>query len=301
MLCYNLAWKRQHRRKDVINLQTLANLNVPLWDSHIHIFPKKVMCALYTFFYKQYQLELPFSANPETLLQHLREQGVNKAFALVYTHKPGLSRGLNKWLFNLCSAQTWLAPFGAMHPNDPDLLKVVTECLDQYRFPGIKLHCLVQQCRPDNEKLFPIYEILVKRSKGIIIHASNFPLSAEGYLGINYIANLLKHFPTLSLVVPHLGLYDLQKYRTLLEKYEGLFLDTSFVFQNQGFTPPLDEIVEMVLDYPDRFIYGSDYPFILAPPQEGIRRILELNLPRDIYRSLFYRNAAHFLGKISAQ
>ncbi len=257
------------------------------------------MQAVHAFFYNQYKLELPFPTDPESLLQDLKTQGVEKAFTLAYTHKPGLSRQLNKWLFNLCFEQPWITAFGAVHPKDPDPLKVTTECLDQYHFPGMKLHCLVQQCRPDNEMLFPIYEALVKRSKGIIIHASNFPQSAEEYLGIKYISNLLNHFPGLNLVIPHLGFYDLQEYRNLLEKYEGLIMDTSFIFQNQGFIPPLDEIVDIILDYPDRFIYGSDYPFILEPPQNGIKRILDLNLPHDIYKSLFYKNAELFLARIS--
>lgn len=279
----------------------MDNITYPLWDSHIHIFPEKMMQAVYAFFYDQYQLELPFPTNTESLLQNLRKLGIEKAFTLAYTHKPGLSRRLNKWLFTLCSRQPWLIPFGAVHPKDPDLQKVAVECLDFYRFPGIKLHCLVQQCRPDDEKLFPVYEILVKRAKGIIIHASSFPQSDSEYLGISYVEKLLSHFPSLNLIIPHLGLYDLQEYRQLLNKYEGLFLDTSFIFQNQGFIPPLEEIVDIILEYPDRFIYGSDYPFILEPPLNGINRIMELNLPQDIYEFLFYKNAARFLERITVQ
>jgi len=72
-------------------------------------------------------------------------------------------------------------------------------------------------------------------------------------------------------------------------------MDTAFVFQNQGFIPPLEEIKKIITDYPTRFLYGSDYPFIMEPLQKGIERILEMDLPADIIDRLFYKNAEEFL------
>ncbi len=257
------------------------------------------MNAVFDYFNRLYHWPLQFSTNPDLLVQDLFDQGIDQAFILAYTHKPGLSRQLNKWLADFCQSNPKLIPFGAIHPHDPDFNKVIIECFDRYNFPGMKLHCLVQQCRPDDEKLYPLYEIAAERSKGIIIHASNFPLPYKDYLGIKGISRLLKRFPGLNLIIPHLGLYDLHNYTALLEQYEGLALDTSFVFQNQAFIPPLDEIREIMLAYPDRFIYGSDFPFILEPPQNGIERILKLDLPVDNYRKLFYQNAELFFNKIT--
>ncbi len=276
----------------------LNNKPEPLIDSHVHFFPEKMIKAIFDFFHERYQWDPPFSTNPETLLQDLEKQGVEKAFSLAYTHKPGLSQELNRWLARFSSDNPWLIPFGAVHPLDPDLRSIVIECLDQYRFPGMKLHCLVQQCRPDDKRLDPLYEAIVERSKGVVIHAGSFPQPCKEHLGIDHITRLLKRFPRLNLIIPHLGLHDLLGYRRLLEEYEGLYLDTSFVFQNRGFIPPLDEIVDVLLAFPDRIIYGSDYPFILETPQNGINRILELDLPPENYKGLFYGNAKSFLARI---
>lgn len=257
------------------------------------------MKAVFTYFEKRYDWKLPFSTDPDLLLRSLKEQGVDQAFTLAYTHKPGLSRSLNRWLADYCLKNPSLIPFGAVHPLDTDLEGIVTECLDRHLFPGMKLHCLVQQCRPDDEKLFPLYEAIVERSRGVIIHAGSFPQPSEEHLGIGYVKNLLKHFPDLNLIVPHLGLNDLPAYGELLEKYEGLFLDTAFVFQNRIVITPLDDIVRIILAYPERIIYGSDFPFILEPPQNGTRRILELELPPELYENLFYYNAKRFLSRLS--
>ncbi len=257
------------------------------------------MKAVFNYFNHRYQWPGRFPTNPELLVESLFEQGIEKAFTLAYTHKPGLSRKLNSWLANFCLKYPELKPFGAIHPDDQDLQNIAIECLDHYNFPGIKIHCLVQQCRPDDKKLYPLYETVAERSKGIIIHASSFPLPYKDYLGIKGVSRLLERFPALNIIIPHLGLHDLQDYGSLLEQYEGLSLDTSFVFHNQAFIPPLDTIREMMLAYPDRIIYGSDYPFILETAENGISRILELDLPVDNYKKLFSQNAALFLKKIT--
>ncbi len=277
----------------------LTNNPKPLIDSHVHIFPEKMMKAIFTFFHAQYQWDPPFSTNPEVILRDLENQGVNKSFCLAYAHKPGISRKLNSWLAGFSNSNPSIIPFGAVHPLDQDMRSIVLECLDQFRFPGMKLHCQVQQCSPDDERLNPLYESIIERSGGMIIHASSFPQPHKKYLGIDHISRLLKRFPDLNLIIPHLGLYELPGYRKLLEKYPGLYLDTAFVFQNGGYIPPVDQIVEMLLAFPDRIIYGSDYPFILEAPQNGINRILELGLPPESYRALFYDNAMNFLARIT--
>ncbi len=271
-----------------------------IWDSHVHIFPEQMMEAVYAYFNNHYHFRPPFSKKPETLLRKLKDTSVEKAFILAYAHKPGISRRLNSWLDNLCSEYPWLVPFGAVHPGDSDPAGTVIECLDHYGFPGIKLHCLVQRHPPDDERLFPVYRALEERSKGVIIHASTFPQQLEGCLGSARIKNLLEHFPGLNLVIPHLGLDELQEYRFLLEKHDSLYLDTAFVFQNRGFIPPLEEITAIIADYPDRFFYGSDYPFIMEPPKNGIERILELGLSPEVIDSLFFKNAQRFLHKLMA-
>jgi uncharacterized protein len=114
------------------------------------------MKAVYAFFWKQYGWKINFPTAPDQLLNLLKEGGVEKCVALAYTHKPGLSRPLNSWLHEFSRANKAVVPFGAVHPDDSDLDQIVVECLDRYNFPGIKIHCLVQQCRPDDERLFPL-------------------------------------------------------------------------------------------------------------------------------------------------
>jgi len=254
-----------------------------------------MMKAVYAFFWKQYGWKINFPTAPDQLLDLLKEGGVEKCAALAYTHKPGLSRQLNSWLHEFSRKNKAVIPFGAVHPAESDLDQIVVECLDRYGFPGIKIHCLVQQCQPDDERLFPLFEAVVERSKAVIIHAGSFPQPSKN-LGISYVARLLRRFPTLKLIIPHLGLNDLPAYTDLLAAYSGLYLDTAFVFQNEMVKTPLDDILDVIRLFPERILYGSDFPFILEPPQNGIARIAALDLPRETLELLFSQNAEHFLA-----
>ncbi len=270
-----------------------------LWDAHIHLFPERLMGAIYRYFSANYRWRLPFPAATTALLKHLRDDGVKRAFVLAYVHKPGLSSQVNRWLASLVAEQPWLVPFGAAHPEDPELSSVLSEALDRYRFAGIKLHCLVQQISPDDERLFPIYEALAERSRALVIHASNFPLPDPRHLGLSRLARVLKRFPTLQVAVAHLGLNELPLTRELLQQYCGLYLDTAFVFQNNSLVPPHEEIIHLMMDFPGRILYGSDFPFILEQPANGIERIMGFNLPLPFYHKLFYQNASDFLRRLT--
>lgn len=270
----------------------------PLFDGHIHLFPDKMMRAVFKYFRDQYGWLLPFQPSPAALAEYLRGQNVSRALALAYVHKPDLSRAVNNWLADFTAGRDWLVPFGSVHPLDRDLDLVLKEALDIYGFPGLKLHCLVQGYRPDDEKLFPIYEFVLERSRAVVIHAGSFPVPAEERLGLRYISRLLRRYPGLNLIIPHLGLYEMDGFAELLPLYPGLHLDTAFVFQNKTYDPPVDEILELIHRYPDRIIYGSDFPFIQEDPRYGLGRILELGLTEELLGGLFFDNAARFLSRL---
>ncbi len=268
----------------------------PVLDSHVHIFPEKLMKALFSFFTHCYDWKLPFSPNPEKLIKRLFNEGTEQAFILAYTHKTGLARSLNRWLADFCRVNPEFIPFGTVHPADYDLSAITEECLDQFNFAGMKLHCLVQRCRPDDARLEPLYDAVQKRGKGVFIHAGSFPQPDEHFLAVRYIENVLARHPGIKMVIPHMGLNELSIYRELLKSHQGLFLDTAFIFQNEIIQVPLDEIVETINEFPDRVIYGSDYPLILEEPSRGIERILALGLSEENLKKLFRENALSFLA-----
>ncbi len=67
---------------------------------------------------------------------------MEKAFVLVYAHKPGISAGINRWLHGFCRANPHFVPLDYVHPADPHLERVLEEALNEFNFPGLKMHFL---------------------------------------------------------------------------------------------------------------------------------------------------------------
>ncbi len=284
------------------NLRNLSQSNLKkfipevelLWDAHIHLFPPKLFQAIYRVFKDNYGWNLAFSDYHPLLINYLKDAGIDRASVLVYAHKPNISLELNRWLAKLIKEHPWLVPYGCIHPADENLEYVLYEALDLYDFPGLKIHSLVKRIPPDDGRFFPVYEALEQKGKGVIIHTSTFPLHLQDCVGINYLYNILHYFPNLKILIPHMGLFELEEYSTLLQKYPHIYLDTSFVFNNHSFTLPLEELKKMIMQYPDRIIYGSDFPFIINEPYIDMQNIQNLHLPGEIYARLFYHNARIF-------
>lgn len=266
-----------------------------IWDGHIHLFPPKLFQAIYRVFTETYGWNLAFKDYHPQLLKYLRNSGIDQASVLVYAHKPNISLEINRWLAQLVKEYPWLVPYGCIHPHDMNMDEVLYEALEKYDFAGLKIHSLVKRIPPDTEKLFPVYEKLVQKNKGVIIHGSTFPLDIPECLGLHRIFRILEKFPNLSVLIPHMGLDELSSVGELLEKYPQAYVDTAFVFNNHNiFSLPFNHIKELIKQFPRQVIYGSDFPFVINEPTTDIQNILNLQLPREIYSQLFYTNARDF-------
>ncbi|UMZ74599.1 amidohydrolase family protein [Natranaerofaba carboxydovora] len=263
----------------------------PFTDTHIHLYPPKLFNAIFNWF-DWAGWVIPYKKDTDSLYKYLELAGIKRSFLLLYAHKPDISYSLNKWAKDFC-IDKMLLPFGCIHPGDKDLDRILGEVLDNWSFPGIKLHLLVQKIRADDSSLSPVYEALNKRDKCLIIHAGTCPYP-ESHLSIDYLYNVLKKFPYLRVQIAHLGLYELDKSYYLAKNYENVYLDTSFILGNPAF--PLGNYMEKILDLEDKIVYGSDFPLIKHDMVKGIEKILELELDKDFYQKLFSTNATKFLG-----
>ncbi len=269
--------------------------NRPICDAHVHIFPEKLYNAIYEWFSSR-GWHILFRMPPEKKREFLQEMGVRKAFLLVYAHKPGIAGDLNRWLRDFSAASGgFFYPFGCLHPQDRDMGGIVEKALGEFDFCGFKLQLLVNRVRADDERLFRAYEELLERQKGGVIHATTYPVEEE-FLGVKYIEKILNRYPGLKLLVPHMGLYEHHIYEELLREYRGLYLDTAFIFGNKRFPAPLGELKEMMLRFPDRILYGSDFPILDHDPREAIRAIKGFQLGEENERRIFWENAQEFIN-----
>ncbi|GAV22899.1 amidohydrolase family protein [Carboxydothermus pertinax] len=263
-------------------------------DGHVHLLPDKLLRAIYRWFEENLGWEMPFHYDLEGYLSYLGELGISEVMALGYAHKAGMSGGLNEWLFNAKEKYPWIRPYLAVHQDDLEKGKMVREYLSK-GFLGVKVHCFVQKVGADDPRFFEVFKILAEEEKGLVLHGSGMPITAE-FVNPDQVKKLLKAFPGMKIMVAHLGLPDyLKEYLRLVDKYENLWLDTAYVLGNPKFNNK--GLRTVFLNYAERIIYGSDFPIMDYSPKRALEELYSFNLGQEKEDLILYKNAEEFMGR----
>ncbi|MHB9288443.1 amidohydrolase family protein [Halobacteriales archaeon Cl-PHB] len=160
------------------------------------------------------------------------------------------------------------------------------EDVEQYayddRFVGFKLHPPADGL-PDEEVLAQLEDVGLP----VIVHGGRgFPPAAVETHLLDY------DFPV---VVSHFGGYPLDsdlmnEAIDLLDRHDGLYLDTSFARLR-------DPLERAVMEHPDRVLFGSGAP--ASHPNVAIMEILTLDVPEDAMRKIFSKNPARVVEELA--
>jgi len=270
-----------------------------IWDSHIHLFPDKLLRAIWKWFAAA-GWRIPYSGrDPETLYRTLEESGAERAFLLPYAHKPDISHDLNLWVRDFCRDHPRLVPFACVHPGDADIRSVLETALDAWEFSGIKLQLAVMRIPADDPSLFPVYRAAALRNKPVVVHAGTAPYQPHhpeyASLGLTRLRSVLHAFPGLRLVIPHLGLYELEEAVSLLRSHPGVYLDTSWALGHPDLALDPQRLRKIFQAHPDRILYGSDFPLIERSPLAGLQALRDLELPPEDLERIQWANAARLM------
>lgn len=268
-----------------------------LIDFHTHFFPERLYAAIWQWF-ETHGWPITYQVQADEAARLLLAQGVSRYVVLNYSHKPGMSESLNAWTHEFAQTHPEAIPFGAIHPEEDDAPGLLERCFKDYGFRGIKFHTHVTGIRPDDKKMYPIYEKIMKYDRVLLIHSGNGP-SLKGYKettghvsGAAFTRAMLKRFPDLKVVVPHLGFDEPDEFFAMMEEFSNLWLDTTMVVA--GFFP-IEIPWEKIEKFSDRILYGSDFPNI---PYEATteRRAIEASpLSQDAKEKILGRNALRLL------
>lgn len=268
-----------------------------VYDAHTHLFPDRLLDAIYRWF-RDDGWQLPYPLPHTGLLSHLKQEGVSGASVLLYARRPGAAPGLNAWLRDLVAVHPWLVPFGTVHPDDEDVAGEVCRCLDEYGFAGMKVHCNVQRVAPDDPRLEPLFALAEERQVPVIIHAGRLPYPDE-FTGAARFRRLLERHPALRVQVAHLGADEWEAFFDLMGRYQGVVMDTAWIAGNPRFQPLPEAVVAGIAAYPDRILYGSDFPFLEWNYQSCVAHLaaeLEPVIGPEAVAAILAGNARRFLG-----
>lgn len=267
-------------------------------DVHAHFFPDSLFRAIWKWFEK-YGWHVRYQVMADEVVSLLKEQGIERFAVLNYAHKPGMSESLNSWTYEFCKKHPEAIPFGTVHPDDENVGKILDRCFQDHHFFGIKLHCHVMAIRPDDERMFPIYEKVVEYDRVITLHAGKGP-GLPGYQektelisGARFVRPILKKFPKLKLIVPHLGADEFDAFFDLMEEFPNLRMDTTMALAGHF---PFEIPWEKIEQFSDRILYGSDFPNIPYERDMEIKNISSSVLSPEAKQRILGENARTLLS-----
>ena len=270
----------------------------PIIDFHVHLFPDGFFNAIWRYFEEKLAVKIRYKLHYRESVAYLRERGVGHIVYSNYAHRKGVARVLNDWNLRVLDEIPDLYCFAAYHPDDDDAPAAAAKLLDHPKILGFKLQLVVQQLSPCDNRLFPLYEMLIERKKRLLLHVGTGPVRASALVGAEHFKRLLDRYPDLPANIPHMGGLEFEAFLGLLDRHPGLYLDTSYSFVPQ--TPYRFNLGNDCLErYKDRILYGSDFPNLIHTREDEIEHLLHLDLSGDFYANVFRDNGCRLIRNIT--
>ena len=255
-------------------------------DFHCHIYPdaiaKKAAQSIRDF----YQIgDVELEGTVDRLLECGGEAGISRYVILPVALKPGLAAHINDFIVEQVANHRCFTGFGTVHAAMDGLTEETQRIMDM-GLRGIKLHPDSQVFAVDDERLFPMYEMLQGRLP-VIFHAGDVRYD---YSHPRRIRRVLELFPKLEVIAAHFGGYSMYETAYELLKDKDCYFDvsSSLMFMEKG----LPE--KYIRDYgADRFVFGTDFP--LWDPRIEVKKFMELQLTDSEFEQIAYKTALHIL------
>jgi predicted TIM-barrel fold metal-dependent hydrolase len=164
---------------------------------------------------------------------------------------------------------------------------------------GISLHPTRNLHRPDDLRLWPLYERAQELDIPILTHGGTEGYRAA-YLALNSapydFRTVLDTFPRLRLILGHMGNPYFDQLLEMAQRYPSLYFETAGVVSGREPYEYTDEyLVQLIRQLgTDRVMFGSD--FIFGEPVSPAKRLLSLPLSDAEKEAILGRNAQQFLG-----
>jgi len=173
-------------------------------DFHVHLFPDRLFDAIRDYFFKVYNWDVVHRLYHRECIEYLRKRDVSHIVFSNYAHKPDVACELNRWNIEVLEENPDVFCFAAFHPEDKDGIRMAADLLDHPRILGFKLQLLVQPFFPDDERFFPLYEMVIEKNKRLLFHVGTGPVG-NPYVGIGPFRRLMNRYPNLPANIAHMG------------------------------------------------------------------------------------------------
>lgn len=298
----------------------LAGEGIEWVDTHVHILPPRRMRGLIRWV-KRFMPGYPLSEEitPEEIVAGLRRSGIRRFFSLVFPLWEEETEELNRFNRDLCAELEGAVPFGSLHIDTPDKGKETTRCIEEYGFLGMKLHPYAQGFPAFSEEMRPMFEVLDHHRRPLLVH-TGFDAFYGRNMDLERMEEVLRRYPGMQVVAVHSFFPRFRLAHTLLGRYENLWLDmtnavscmrlyrdlqggeASFPSPESGLE--VEELREnegyfelLMRDFPDRVMYGTDFPVGFGSHPALLEDLRCLGLGREAERGLLQGAAENLLSR----
>lgn len=278
----------------------LKRLEIPgLADIHVHFLPESMLAKVWDYFDsadRHYGMRWPihYRFSEERRLELCRSFGMKAIPALTYPHKPGMAEWLNIWCADFAKRVPDAVHCGTLYP-EPDVERYVRQALGRGAWL-FKMHVQVGKYAPDDDQLWPAWELLEDAGAPVVIHAGSKPVPGE-YTGSERVRAVLDKHPRLTLVIAHLGMGEYDKFADLAEEFENVHLDTTMAgtdFTNSFARMP-DTYLWRLAELGHKVVLGSDFPNIPYPYAHQLEALDRLGFGDEWLRQVLWTNGARLM------
>ncbi|MEX2703405.1 MAG: amidohydrolase family protein [Candidatus Baldrarchaeota archaeon] len=271
-------------------------------DAHVHLFPDDIVWRFYAWIEKKHKLKAVMPIEWKKALNVLKNMGVKQIFNLTHAITPEYSEKLNRWQGELKKKYGFIT-FGAFHPENSEELLI--KAFENKWIDGLKLHPPVQKFRPDSKEALKIYDLLEELKKPLYIHTGWFPDNGFQYSDPKMYEPLIYNY-NIPVILAHMMLGKPKELRKFLDARKNVYTETSNALIDITVIDPVtgekvkwlsEEVVNLIEDYPNRILYGSEIPLVWWKPEKTLKNLLKLNVDEKIKEKILWKNAAEFIEK----
>jgi hypothetical protein len=280
-------------------------------DAHVHIMPQRRLDGLSIWLGRAFPNH-PLAGKhftEDVVVSELSQNRVGYIFNYVFPMKESETEGLNLFNYNLGKKFKAIIPFGSIHVENKDKKSIVDECVRRFEFFGFKLHPYVQGFSPFDERLLPAYERMEELGRSITIHTGfeDYYPQREKTITLPLMEGLIRRFPSLTFILPHMFYPRLNEALYLLENYEDVYIDTTNIFsaiiqdEQKGINRDRErEVLMRALEsYSKRAVFGTDHPAGMSDADTIFSDFYSFPLPDSINQDLLYNTANQFARRYS--
>lgn len=256
-------------------------------DVHSHIYPEAISRKATESTCRFYNVSTGHNGTAAELLALDREVGIKRSVLLPVSVNPVHTESINNFTLHECIKHPEFIPFATVHADNADISETASKFVGQ-GFKGVKLHPDMQGFNADDERLFPMYDIIAGKIP-LMVHSGD---PRYNFSHPERIRRVLHEFPSIIIIAAHMGGWSMQDTALeFLRDEERCFTDTSSALSSMS----VEKAMTLINAYgTDRVMFGSDYP--IEDPAYNRELVERLPLSDGQREKIAHINAEKLLG-----